>query len=94
VIPADCLGHNQRTEQVAALPLFLRKAFGFPQSFYPFEALPPRGVAADYLRDARKGEAFPQGQRQSRTHDSVCYTDFDNENCQGSSKKSANSADV
>jgi len=37
-----------------------------------FEALPPRGIAADSLRCARKGKAFPQGQRQSRTDQKSC----------------------
>jgi hypothetical protein len=55
--------------RLAALPLSLRKASGFPVKLLEFEALPPGGVAANSLGGLRKRKAFPQGPRQSRTHE-------------------------
>ena len=52
---------------LAALPLSLRKAFGFPLTSPEVLRLSLSGVAADYISDTRKGRAFPQGERQSRS---------------------------
>jgi len=59
----------------AALPRSLRKASGFPLGFLLFEALPPRGVAANSLECDRKGKAFPQGRRQSRRVERSCLNE-------------------